>query len=605
MVVNFAGMVLSLWLGLYLISRNPRYPIAWMTALVLWSMVGLFTNVLLALNPPPPIPYRNIWLRFLFPFWPAGALEGTSSSWLQGWSVIPAIAIWHHVTLKMRPGRMNAWRWTRVLIGYGLAVFAILVQANTAILFTVEDSNPLYLNSLQAGSLYPIFGAAMVILTWASIVNLVRSAHAAPSSNVRKQLMILAWATLIAGLTGLLSIIGSFLKLPVPMVAVSILVALSVCMIGYGVARYSALMEGRTIQRDFFHNLALLGIVVGFYLFASWILIQAYAVPKVVLIFIPMLAVLTHFLVNPVIRMIDWLFFRKEIRELRRNMHQLAQLAVEGEALSDHLNRQLHLLCTYVHATYGLVLVFKADDVVLEAAYQWQRSVLELNPESLKADDIVHLAPRHFKPPLDEAALLIPLYAEQEQIGALLMGCPINGIRYAPEDVEYLLSGTDRISDAIKANRFKTDAMQQIAQLANTQRLTVLDPDFPVPVDTVELALRSIYDYAFLADSPLGQLRLVHNQLPEAQVTHLERGKAVHEVLLSGIEKLRPLSAAPRNPPPREWYPYLILHDAYLDEIPNRDIMLKLYISEGTFNRTRRAAIRSLARALGEMEASA
>ena len=30
--------------------------------------------------------------------------------------------------------------------------------------------------------------------------------------------------------------------------------------------------------------------------------------------------------------------------------------------------------------------------------------------------------------------------------------------------------------------------------------------------------------------------------------------------------------------------------------------MLKLYISEGTFNRTRRAALRSVARTLGEME---
>ena len=33
-----------------------------------------------------------------------------------------------------------------------------------------------------------------------------------------------------------------------------------------------------------------------------------------------------------------------------------------------------------------------------------------------------------------------------------------------------------------------------------------------------------------------------------------------------------------------------------------RDIMSKLYISEGTFNRTRRVAITSLARALIEME---
>jgi hypothetical protein len=44
------------------------------------------------------------------------------------------------------------------------------------------------------------------------------------------------------------------------------------------------------------------------------------------------------------------------------------------------------------------------------------------------------------------------------------------------------------------------------------------------------------------------------------------------------------------------------LHEAYIEEKLNRDIMSRLYISEGTFNRTRRAAIRSLARILGEME---
>ena len=57
-----------------------------------------------------------------------------------------------------------------------------------------------------------------------------------------------------------------------------------------------------------------------------------------------------------------------------------------------------------------------------------------------------------------------------------------------------------------------------------------------------------------------------------------------------------------QNPPPREWYAYLILRDAYVEERPNREIMLRLFISEGTFNRTRRSAIRSLARDLGEME---
>ena len=54
------------------------------------------------------------------------------------------------------------------------------------------------------------------------------------------------------------------------------------------------------------------------------------------------------------------------------------------------------------------------------------------------------------------------------------------------------------------------------------------------------------------------------------------------------------------EPVPREWHSYVVLHDAYWERIPNQDIMSKLYISEGTFHRTRRAAVRSVARALLE-----
>jgi hypothetical protein len=47
------------------------------------------------------------------------------------------------------------------------------------------------------------------------------------------------------------------------------------------------------------------------------------------------------------------------------------------------------------------------------------------------------------------------------------------------------------------------------------------------------------------------------------------------------------------------------LHDAYVLGELNRDIMSKLYISEGTFNRTRRRAVRGVAKALQEMEQEA
>ena len=86
------------------------------------------------------------------------------------------------------------------------------------------------------------------------------------------------------------------------------------------------------------------------------------------------------------------------------------------------------------------------------------------------------------------------------------------------------------------------------------------------------------------------------------EVTHIDRGKAVNKVFSEAVNKLRPDSDSPDDPPPREWYPYIILKEAYFEDKLNRDIMSRLYISEGTFNRTRRAAIRSVARVISEME---
>jgi len=250
--VNFLSLMLALWLGLYLVTRNPRAPTAWLTALTLWSLGGLFINILLALSPPPVPAFRLSGLRFLFPFWPSGMFEQGANAWLQGWSVAPSIAFWHHATLLLRPGKMNAWRWTRVIMAYLVAIAAIEVQAFTQILFSVEGGDPLYLNSLHAGPLYSVFGAALIGLTVMSVINLARSAYIAPNEIIRRQLMTLLMATAVTGLIAPVSLVSSGLDLfPMPMVVMSGVLAVFVVMVGYGIARYSALVQKRTIDRDF------------------------------------------------------------------------------------------------------------------------------------------------------------------------------------------------------------------------------------------------------------------------------------------------------------------------------------------------------------------
>lgn len=603
--INFLGLVLALWLGLYLVTRNTRYLIAWLTALTLWSLSGLFLNVLLAINPPPLPVYYNAWLHFMFPFWPEAAPLGNPNNWLLGWAVAPSIACWHHVTTLMRPGKLNSWRRARILFGYLMAFLAIIAQANGSILYTVKESNPLYLNSLHAGAWYPIFGVALFLLTWGSVVNLFRSAYGTPASLPRKQLLLLAIATLVTGLISPVSMAGSILGWPIPMVVLSLLLAVPVGVIGYGVARFSAVAAGRTVQRDFMYNLVSLALVTLIYMLVSLFLVKVYGAPSIIMVFVPVLAVITHSLMSTAYRLMDWLFYRGETRQLRSNLQGLIRLAGEDEKLEDGLARALDTLCSSVLATFGLILIFEEQAVRQLAAYRWKGGMVTRPPSCFEADDFIHLSPGHFTVPLEEAALLVPLYGGSQQLGVLLLGRPVNGIHYADADMVGLLSMTDRIEDAIYIDRRKSLYVRQIAQLAQSQQpVPPTDHRVLVPVDAVEVALRNLFDYSFLGDTPLGELKLVRSRLVQGEMTTLDRGKTVHDVLLEAINKLRPGTAVSRDPPPREWYPYLILRDAYLEEKSNRDIMVQLYISEGTFNRTRRAAVRSIARTLGEMEAA-
>ncbi len=604
LIVNFLALAATLWLGLYVVTRSPRRLISWLTSLALWCLTGPFLNVWLALTPPPMPAGVPVWLSPFLRFWEANIREG-ANSWLQGWLLAPAVVLWHHATVLMRPGHLTPWRRTRILSGYGAAVAAIVIQANTPLLLSASlVGDPLYLSTLKAGPLYPFFLALGLLYTVMSLVNLLGSAHAAPASMPRKQFLTLAAATLIAGLTAPLSIIGSILGLRVPMVIVSLLLGLTVVLIGYGVARYSALVDGRTIRRDFYYNAIAIGLVTGLYLLVTWISVQFFGVPAVAFVFIVLLAIITHSLVDVARRNLDLLFYRRDTRQMRANLHKLASLAGEQDGLDENLSITLDSLCTSVRAIFGLILLFEGENIRLAAAYRWHQNNLQLSPQDLIADDVTHLEPGQFPPPLTEAALLIPLYADTEQLGALVLGRPVNGVRYSRADVNLLLYPSDRLADAIRDARGKAEYMAQVARVIETSRPMKTSAKYPdqISVKAVEDALRHMADYAYLGDHALTQFKLVRSKVAVDAVTHLDLGKAAYNVLAEAIEKLRPDDTVSSDPPPREWYPYLILHDAYLEDIPNRDIMSRLYISEGTFNRTRRTALRAVARALEEME---
>jgi hypothetical protein len=405
----------------------------------------------------------------------------------------------------------------------------------------------------------------------------------------RKQFLILAFATLIAGLAAPVSLVAAAFEISIPRVSLALLLGVAVVLIGFGVARYSALMEGRTMRRDFIYSAVTIGCVTFLYLGVTWVSVQVFNVPAVAYIFLVIVAIVSHTVIDISRRKLDSFYFHNKDHDLRLNMRRLSSIVGEQDQ-EENLALALDMMCSSVRATYGSILLFEVDNLRQVAAYRWHAAAVSLSPTDLVTDDVLHLELGQLPYPFIEAVLLIPLYSEIEQIGAIIFGIPENGTRYSKADVEQLLYPSDKIADALQG--------------ALGEEVISLSYSGPISVEVVADALRNMYDFAYLGDISLAELKLVHSRIPDGSVTHLDRGKAVYSIIGEDLEKLQPETVYPGELAPREWHPYLILHGAYIKDRPNRDIMSQLYISEGTFNRTRRSAIQSVTRVLQEMEAA-
>lgn len=604
LIVNFIILAACVWLGWYILTRNTRSLISWLTVLTLFSLSGFFLNPLLAASPPPVPAYFPRWLLWLMPFWAGDVFEAGASAWLMGWQVIPAGAFWHHITMLIRPGEMTKSRKGLVGFIYLTAVSAVVVFVTNPVLFSVESGETDYLDSIQPGPLYSVFLGALFIFTLISLFNLLAAVRAAPTTLHRRQLNVLVAATGIAAIDGPVAIWAVYSTTAVvPRVTLSIIVGIPVLLLGYGVARYSALMEGRTRKRDFYYNAVAVGLVTLIYLAVTWLSVRLFDVPPSAFVFVILLAITTHSLVDFARRSLDFLFYHQETRILRSALRHLSNLIGE-EDLGTSFNRLFDSVCTSIQATYGLVLWFEEDGVKRIGTYRHSGGISGFSQKVFEADDIMQLDPSRFPAPLEGAALLIPLWLEDEQAGAVVLGHPENGVQYLEEEVDRMLEITDWYVDMFIALRKESEYLAEATKLAEKRRVPGMDPRSKLQVKSVENVLRHIFDFGYLGDSDIAKFKLVREKAEGESLTHVDLGKLVREIVEEAIDKLKPGDEMPKDPIPREWYSYLILQGSYFEDRLNRDIMARLYISEGTFNRTRRGALRSVTRVLEEMEAA-
>lgn len=607
--INFIALMAALWLGLYLVTRSPQRRETWLTALAFWSMGGYFLNQLLALNPPPiPSEETGTWIYHLAIFWPRNVFEMGWQGWLQGWLPSYGIVFWYHATLYMLPGRFDRKRGIIALTAYAVALAGILVKVRFGSQWINPPASPLY-SSSPPDTLFPLFGLGFVAFAGLSVRNLATTMRSLPAAMPPHQFRLFIYASLLGAVTGLAGIISSLLNVPLPQVINALLLLGVVLLTGVGVARYNALLDRRPLQRDFIYSAGEASAILLAYLFFLELFSQLYPLPEVSFVFAGGVAIISHLLIDVTRLHLDRVFFHQKRHLLRARLHRLYGL-MEEEEIDNVLDRALATVAKTVQARWLVLVQFTQDGLLAAGSCNWTGKPIEeaisvLSESILSTDDLVVLNPQNLPPPFNMAALIVPLYA-QKQTGSLLVGPSINQAGYSEPELEALQYGGDLLASVLGEIDFERRELVSPREAAFVDTVEGVCFQEEIHPRLVELCLRNLHDYAYLSDSPLAELSLVDKSLEKMErstYTHIERGKALSMVLTEAVHRLKPDQDEPIGAPPRTWYPYIVLREAYICDEPNREIMSRLYISEGTFNRTRRAAITSVARLLMEMEA--
>jgi hypothetical protein len=566
-------MVLSLWLAAYLLARGFSSGVTLRAVVVLVLLAGYFYSAYLSAVDPT---FGSAVVRAVLAVW--------------------GLIVWYDLTDKLVPPASPSRQRYLVLIFYGLAAIA------TVVLFTQRQSLVPPSIDLRHATRGP-FGPAIIAvgvfhtaLLLATLYNFYLITRAGAGAHYR-------FFFIVTGLVAVDAVGYYVLFVPglpaIPAVVQNILLLLLLLAFGYAVARHQAFIERRTTLHDFpISGIAVVGLAGLYALLADQ---HNFSRPEVA--DIAVLAILTHSSIDLVREFLERVLHRGE-GELRLQLRQLARTLGDNNNLSNTLRDGLAILCQRLNAQ-GAFVALKRDGHYVVAASINSRPNGAL-VEVADSDDLAPPGPNL----AHEIDWLAPAFAGTEQLGVIgLRPARSARSRYSEAELDLLAEAADWVGLLATTSREQRAAQAHLANLAaeaqsrevdlqtGTEDLLATIEQDPAPefVELVEDALRNLADYTVLGHSPLAQ------RLKAPGVTHVERGKAVRERLIQALETLRPSGQRPAEPMPPEWQGYIVLHDAYLDDVPNREIMARLYISQGTFNRRRRRALRAVARNLLEI----
>ncbi|MBE7433420.1 MAG: hypothetical protein HS100_05865 [Anaerolineales bacterium] len=564
LLVDLIAMSICLWMAFYLFARGFPSAIAMRAAVLLLALGAFFFGA-----------YNNLFIQ----------IPGTAA-WRAAF-LIAGLTQWYHITLHLLPEHARYRSRPLTYIVYIVAIVTVTLLLRTQGAFVGEVGNVLYVARMGIGLPYMMYGVFEIVVLTGIHYNLL----AYKRVGLKPEGRYFLFASLFALFGVSYGIVSLALSPPMPRLVQDLLVFSGVFVMGLSVTNQQVLVERRTSLQEFPVTGVVTIVLVIIYAIASLRL----GLPLHLVGPIAAFVVLTHALYDLAREYLERLRARKE-RQFRKELYKLEAESPEN-TLRLRLSKGLETLCHTLDAPSGIIAVRSGQEFVVAASRQSVEVESQL-PISLVAFDELSKLPEESLPGILHIA---PSFDGRTQIAVVGIGKPNTKLEYSTGDLELLAEVADQVGTLISlANSRENDqAQSQIDEVDSDLESSKLidaiehnpDPDF---IKIVEEGLRHLSDYITLGQSALA------DKLGIQAGSHIERGRELQKVIIGAIELLRPAEKRPPEPLPRVWYNHAVLHDAYVEGVPNREIMARLYISEGTFNRTRRNAIRGLARLLME-----
>lgn len=569
LLVDLTAMVICLWMAFYLFARGFPNPLTMRGVILLVALSAFFYGA-----------YNNLFEQ----------VTGTAA--LRASCLITGISAWYSITLQLLSEKIRKslqW-WTSAV--YILAVVTIALLLSTRNAFVGEQGNVLYVARMGVGLPYILYGIFEIVALGGILFNLLAFNRVGLTTVGKFFLASSLFA--VAGVA--YGIFALALSPPMPRIIQDTFIFSGVFMIGYSAARYQTLVERRTTLQDFpitTSTILLLTTIIGYSAYRLGFPLQWLGA---LIAFV----VLTLSVYDVVREFLERLRMRKE-STFRKQLRRLENESSTEDALKIRLQTGLDLLCQTLNASGGLIAIRREDEFVVTATKNSVPLESRFSSDLFSYDDITEVTE-------NDLVWIVPTFDGQTQIAIVGIAKPKKKLEYSRGELDLLSEFADQIGTVISLSNLRPQQTQQIQRLVaesqeNVNEINLVEKEIMSAIaktpdeefiKILEEGLRHLPDTITLGQSALAEQIKIDGE------SHIERGKNLQQTLIKSIDLLRPAERRPEEPLPRVWYNYVVLNDAYVEGVPNREIMARLYISEGTFNRTRRNAIRGLARLLME-----